>query len=357
MERKLSVREVKGFTLVELLVVIAIIGILIALLLPAVQAAREAARRAQCTSHLRQLGVAMQNYHDTAQAIVPGGFSKTEFGGAYQRSWLVALWPFMENNSAYSNAVFGAHNNWGEKHSNLSWRAVANMQVPTLFCPSSTYPKMERVTSTAEQRSDGAADTFEVQLVNYVGISGHYEGLDINGNASGTNPTWNWTGFGGTSRSGVIICTGTVGDNVRQGPLNLASVTDGTSNTAFASEQSATIRGDDGTKGQWTSSVERGSWTCAECRPGGGAPETYEGYKGPGNMTVDRRGINGIGICTGMWPDCSGMGENLLIASSHSGGANFAMVDGSVRFVSQNIALNTYVKLLTRDDGQVMGSF
>ena len=90
----------RGFTLVELLVVIAIIGVLVALLLPAVQAAREAARRMQCSNHLKQIGLGLQNYHDTFNAMPYGVRSRTagvgNWTGTYGPSWYVSLLPFVE---------------------------------------------------------------------------------------------------------------------------------------------------------------------------------------------------------------------------------------------------------------------
>src|SRR5215213_4139527 len=83
----------RGLTLIELLVVIAIIGVLVALLLPAVQAAREAARRMQCSNHLKQIGLAMQNYHDTFNSMPYG--ARYNIGG-YGPSWYVGILPFCE---------------------------------------------------------------------------------------------------------------------------------------------------------------------------------------------------------------------------------------------------------------------
>jgi len=92
-------RRPKGFTLVELLVVIAIIGILVALLLPAIQAAREAARRTECSNKLKQLGVAMHNYHDTCK-VFPFGYM--EEGRLHLRTcWFQEIWPFVEEQALY----------------------------------------------------------------------------------------------------------------------------------------------------------------------------------------------------------------------------------------------------------------
>jgi prepilin-type N-terminal cleavage/methylation domain-containing protein len=111
-----------GFTLVELLVVIAIIGVLIALLLPAVQAAREAARRMQCSNKLKQLGIAVHNYHDTHNALPCGrpvlgtGITNVDWG-----RWSVFVWilPFIEQSTAYSTLI--AHDIWGDSNYRHSW--------------------------------------------------------------------------------------------------------------------------------------------------------------------------------------------------------------------------------------------
>src|SRR3954469_1594045 len=115
-----------GFTLVELLVVIAIIGVLVALLLPAVQAAREAARRMQCTNNLRQLGLALHNYHDV-NLTFPLNYRPVA-GGTY--SWMQAILPYIEQQNLYSQITIGgtvalANNTM-----------VANTPIKTFRCPS-----------------------------------------------------------------------------------------------------------------------------------------------------------------------------------------------------------------------------
>ena len=98
-----QVRPLKrGFTLVELLVVIAIIGMLIALLLPAVQAAREAARRMQCSNHLKQMGLAVHNFHDTHNGLVPSGIGGLNAGDTRRPGFFVLLWPYIEQQALYS---------------------------------------------------------------------------------------------------------------------------------------------------------------------------------------------------------------------------------------------------------------
>ncbi|MFI4874195.1 MAG: type II secretion system protein, partial [Blastopirellula sp. JB062] len=106
-----SQRHRQAFTLVELLVVIAIIGVLIALLLPAVQAAREAARRSQCSNNLKQMGLALHNFHDTFGRFPPGASdNSTPFGNGYTspggHSWMAYSMPFLELGSAYDSCDF-----------------------------------------------------------------------------------------------------------------------------------------------------------------------------------------------------------------------------------------------------------
>src|SRR4051794_21890252 len=104
----------RGFTLIELLVVIAIIAVLIALLLPAVQAAREAARRAQCVNNLKQIGLALHNYHDTVGSFPPGGQSAPSYAGTWF-NWLTSILPQIEqmplyNATNFSRQIYQAEN-------------------------------------------------------------------------------------------------------------------------------------------------------------------------------------------------------------------------------------------------------
>jgi prepilin-type N-terminal cleavage/methylation domain-containing protein len=127
----------RGFTLVELLVVIAIIGILIALLLPAVQAAREAARRAQCSNNLRQLGVAAHHYHDTHKHLPPGlGYYPTSDHGVFG-TYHFHLLPFFEQGNLYDRSLGSVPFPGGPKTVHYPGNNnVYSQPVPTLLCPS-----------------------------------------------------------------------------------------------------------------------------------------------------------------------------------------------------------------------------
>ena len=158
-------RWARAFTLVELLVVIAIIGILVALLLPAVQAAREAARRMQCSNNLKQLGLALHNYHDvhknfpygTNPHIDPAWMTQYSKG-----SNLTKLWPFMEQNALASKldyvGKYGTHPqfngvefqlaNLGYNHQGISSPSTPQKDLASFRCPSDDYSALPTLTST-----------------------------------------------------------------------------------------------------------------------------------------------------------------------------------------------------------------
>jgi prepilin-type N-terminal cleavage/methylation domain-containing protein len=135
MRKALKTRQKTGFTLVELLVVIAIIGILVALLLPAIQAAREAARRTQCSNHMKQIGLALHNYHESFQKF-PYGWDNRGVG------WTLHLLPFLELNSIYSTIHFqeSGPGNWDSGSEN---QVACETVIPVYRCP--TLPLAEHM--------------------------------------------------------------------------------------------------------------------------------------------------------------------------------------------------------------------
>jgi prepilin-type N-terminal cleavage/methylation domain-containing protein len=148
-----------GFTLVELLVVIAIIGILIALLLPAVQAAREAARRTQCTNNMKQIGLALHNYHDTNKRLPMGSFHSTICG---RWSWQPRILPFVEGGAEYDQLDFHLHGWQGNNYQYI--KAIHQ----NFLCPSDTLFDEMR------EEEGFAAPTWVLSQSDYAACIGDY---------------------------------------------------------------------------------------------------------------------------------------------------------------------------------------
>jgi prepilin-type N-terminal cleavage/methylation domain-containing protein/prepilin-type processing-associated H-X9-DG protein len=327
----------RGFTLVELLVVITIIGILIALLLPAVQAAREAARRMQCGNNLKQIGLGLLNY-ESANGTLPVGGIHTTTGGGYGYCWLVEFLPFVEAENIYSQldlkgikASSGCVGWVGAGGNTYNGDVLKNMYLASLACPSSPLPM---------RSSEGSPDVYvgvqvAVQSSCYTGISGggftpNYPKVrDMTGNSLGAGGK---IGYGG--------CL------IRNVAVRIADIYDGTTNTMIVGEQSNWCITPDG--------------MLKDCRSDCG----HGFVMGPGLDGGDDRDFNITCVlhrigeqsynATGVPNNC---GPNRPIQSAHSGGAMTLMVDGSVHFLSTDIAVTTLYNLANRNDQNVVGIF
>lgn len=332
----------RAFTLIELLVVIAIIAVLIALLLPAVQAAREAARRAQCINNLKQLGLAMQNYHSGYNSFPVGflynynpptvGILAGTPGFHYAWSIFAQMTPFLEQTNVYNAANF----NWpfaqGPAGGYAIWPAnltIMNTTVNLFLCPSDGFP--------APAPPSGPN--------NYVFCTG--DGVTSTGAAS--DPT-----------VGVGSPTGANGTFITDLPQTLASITDGSSNTVAASE---CLVGDGSSPpypfGRLLALCSATSLTLAACR----SPD--EGYipKGSQWWFGDCRNVlynHYLTPNSKLLSDCEGGNYHMpgwkAARSNHPGGANAMFCDGHVAFVKDSVNQPTWQALGTRNGGEVISS-
>jgi prepilin-type N-terminal cleavage/methylation domain-containing protein len=337
----------RAFTLIELLVVIAIIAILIALLLPAVQQAREAARRTQCKNNLKQIGLALHNYHDTYNTMPIGGVGSV--WGGWGMSWWMRILPNLEQSTVYSQINFsGVHPGWtccGDAVGDANGAIMRQASVTTAICPSSPMPS---------KRDTGGGPTTVTQ---YHGIQGATDG---NGFVNPANGLANCCGCcGGEQATGKIAGTGAL---VVGRSIGLKDISDGTSNQMVVGEASNYI---------WDApQASGGSKTVAVNGAHGimmGSPNvtTVEAagptamFERPFNMTTVRYSPNAPAINNNPnWPGVGdNYGSNNPLSSAHTGGVQILLGDGSARFLSDNIDMLTLRRLCTRNDGQVLGEF
>jgi prepilin-type N-terminal cleavage/methylation domain-containing protein/prepilin-type processing-associated H-X9-DG protein len=292
-----TVRPRSGFTLIELLVVIAIIAILIGLLLPAVQKVREAAARMQCSNNLKQLGIAVHSYHD-ANNMLPQNASLSPAptynnSGLGQWSWMAQILPYIEQGNLYTGGGLGVLPT--PAFNNAAAMVAAATPIKTYIC--SSDPNYQ-VTRTDRANIGGTP----VSHSNYKGVCGN---------------NWAWGSFPftppGGSNNGLDDGNGFFYRTDGRRKLTLTSVTDGLSNTLMVGED-------------LPSRNAHSSWAFFNHATGTVAIPLNNA------LVSGQPGFNNPND----WPNV------YSFRSQHSGGANFALGDGSVRFVRQGIDLTQY---------------
>ncbi len=346
----------RGFTLVELLVVIAIIGILVGLLLPAVQAAREAARRMSCQNNLKQLGLALHNYHSSFKQMPPAGIREmyNNSGWSRQASWMIRILPQIEQSAAY-NAVNFVDSNFdnitaGWAAPTRNWQVMNAMSVPIYWCPSSPLERSKDYPTSEKTQQLGAPASITVQIPDYAANSGcQFRGGTV---VDAPNSFWDWGGVHADNGVLPMLLRPDWGSPPSIGqPVKFGSITDGTSNTIAVGEQSGLHRSENDYRAGF---VLGGLWSCG----------TASSPSNKNNYVITRYPINYSG---NDWPAWGGLGwtgswtpnigetsfNNTAFRSQHTGGAQFVLSDGSVQFISENIQFQIYTALLDRNDGAV----
>ena len=310
-------RSLLGFTLVELLVVIAIIGILVSLLLPAVQAAREAARRVQCTNHLKQLGVAIHNFHSTFNGLPNAGTH-----GSGEISLFVSLLPFLEEADVYEL--------WPVDLVRAFYRTtdhVREHQVATYYCPSRRGPPQLSVPDIIQNWGGGPG-----ALGDYASCYGNEPPESIGEDGNGALQ------YANTALEDVHQYVEYKWFTIKKVHLftSFKGITDGLSHTLFVGEKH--LRPADHGELQIDSSIYHDNWFPPICRVAG------TGAKG--DFPLADGELNDLGANRG-----------LQFGSSHPGICQFVFGDGSVTGLSVTIDLETLRRLAMRNDNEVVRDF
>jgi len=315
----------KGFTLIELLVVIAIIAVLIALLLPAVQQAREAARRSQCKNNMKQIGLAMHNYHDVTNRLPIGAMTSNNASvnpstnnGQSGYVWVRYIMPYMEMSAMY--------NAWNEDliytNNSVTKNGMTNLTImrtvlPGLLCPSDTLFRAWN------------------SVPNYNYAVNYGNTFINNASFSGSPAITNLEGAFKYSGSTTGTCFG------------FSDITDGTSNTLMVSELRA---------GQIANDIRGLIWYQNN--------SGFTTYATPNSTIPDWNGgwCDNPTVVAANYMPCAtaaptGTANYLTSRSRHTGGVQSLLCDGSVRFISNNIDISIWRGLSSRAGNEILGEF
>lgn len=299
-----------GFTLVELLVVIAIIGILVGLLLPAVQAAREAARRMQCSNNLKQLGLAIHNYHDTHRVFPLGVLQanlNAEFGFP-RLTWGIHLYPYIEQSAIYNRFSFtlGSNDTMYLNNANSSGLdSLTARTIPTMLCP-----------------SDGVGS----QVYAHPGIRPHVT-------AKGNYATF----FGNINKGATrTLAANHLPAAFGYRPVKFGSITDGTSNSMALGEQlrGATADSAQTMRGSYWYDFPGGAWIFTFVGPNSPVPDSLRVSSCPAAENQPLMNQPCVPV--------NGSNETVASRSRHTGGVQVVNCDGSVHFISSSIGLDIW---------------
>ncbi|APZ93453.1 DUF1559 domain-containing protein [Fuerstiella marisgermanici] len=333
----------RAFTLIELLVVIAIIAILIALLLPAVQQAREAARRTQCKNNLKQIGLALHNYHDVSNSFPFAWMLGSDFNASV---WGIQILPHLEQGALWNNwnssippfneaAAFGM----GPASAIQQNLDVIKTPIAVYLCPSTASETVHDYDLTPA----GFPITYTTARTDYIttnGVRSGFADIAYAGNAGGQRG-------GALSSVGVDPSSGQPSGSITR----MRDITDGTSNTIAIGERvggnaildsrgqintawTAALGGTNG--GGWGDILNGEHWIAGALYDGTPSPFAPSGGPCPINCSNAR----GAGLY-----------------SFHTGGAQVLLCDGSVRFLSANIDAGNFAALVTIGKGEILGEF
>jgi prepilin-type N-terminal cleavage/methylation domain-containing protein/prepilin-type processing-associated H-X9-DG protein len=321
-----------GFTLIEILVVIAIIGVLIALLLPAVQAARAAAARIACVNHLKQIGLALQNFENSRQYLPACAIGPYNDASPYAQSWMMFILPQIEETTIYN--ALNQNANWYDPVN----QTAVNTQINTYICPSAigTHTVSGMIDDLSLNPPAGA-QPISAATTDYTGIWGIDPSLYT---SNGMKPP-------GDARGILTLAIYPPPPTPVLG-FPLTAITDGLSNTVavtecanrpqlwFKSGPAATgISGSN--PGTVTGTMVSGSPWASDWK--GMAPQgsSQDGSSKPGPCMIN---------CTNAWE----------VFSLHPGGSNAVFGDGSVRFLTATINPSVFAAIMTRACGEIVSS-